>query len=49
MYLMAGTLLTDLGRDADARAWLEAGIELATKKGDSKARSELTAALDACE
>ena len=49
MYLMAGTLLTDIGRDADARAWLEAGIVLATKKGDSKARSELTAALDACD
>lgn len=49
MYLMAGQLLTDEDRNADARAWLEAGIALATKKGDGKARSELTAALEACE
>jgi hypothetical protein len=49
MYLMAGQLLTDEARTADAREWLEAGIELATKKGDGKARSELMAALDACE
>jgi hypothetical protein len=49
MYLMAGTLLTGLGRNADARAWLEAGIVLATGKGDGKARSELAAALDACD
>lgn len=49
MYLMAGTLFTDIGRNADARAWLEAGILLATKKGDTKARSELTSALDACD
>jgi predicted Zn-dependent protease len=49
MYLMAGTLLTDLGRNADARAWLEVGILLATKKGDAKARSELNSALDGCD
>jgi predicted Zn-dependent protease len=49
MYLMAGQVLADEGRDADARVWLEAGIALATKKGDGKARSELTAALEACE
>jgi predicted Zn-dependent protease len=49
MYLMAGTLLTDMGRSADARAWLELGILLATKNGDAKARSELNSALDACD
>jgi hypothetical protein len=49
MYLMAGQLLTEEDRSIDARGWLEAGILLATKKGDTKARSELTAALDACE
>ena len=48
MYLMAGTLLTDLGRTAAAREWLEAGILLASGKGDAKTRSELAAALDAC-
>lgn len=49
MYLMAGQLLVEEDRDVEARGWLEAGILLATKKGDSKARSELTAALEACE
>ncbi|HEX7668896.1 MAG TPA: tetratricopeptide repeat protein [Polyangiaceae bacterium] len=49
MYLMAGQLLSDEDRDADARVWLEQGIALATKKGDGKARSELMAALEACE
>jgi predicted Zn-dependent protease len=49
MYLMAGQILTDENRAAEARAWLEAGVELATRKGDGKARSELLAAIDACE
>jgi len=49
MYLMAGQLLTDEERLEDAREWLEAGMKIATKKGDGKARSELMAALDACE
>jgi hypothetical protein len=46
MYLMAGQLLVDLERNAEARAWLEAGIELATRKGDGKAKNELMAALE---
>ena len=49
MYLMAGQLLTDEERIAEARGWLEAGIELATRKGDMKAKSELSAALEACD
>jgi tetratricopeptide (TPR) repeat protein len=49
MYLMAGELLADEGRDAEARAWFEAGIALATKTGDMKARSELEAALARAE
>jgi len=49
MYLMAGELLADEGREAEAREWLRAGVALATKKGDGKARSELEAALERCE
>lgn len=45
MYLMAGELLSDQGRDEDAREWLEAGIALATRKGDAKTRGELEASL----
>lgn len=44
-YLMAGQLLIEAGRGADARDWLEAGIELAQKTGDAKALSELQDAL----
>lgn len=46
MYLMAGELFGEEGRDDEARAWFEAGIALATKKGDSKTRNELEAALE---
>jgi cytochrome c-type biogenesis protein CcmH/NrfG len=46
MYLMAGELFGEEGREDEARAWLEAGIALATRKGDSKTRSELEAALE---
>jgi hypothetical protein len=46
MYLMAGELLAEEGREADARAWFEAGIALATTKGDSKTRGELETALE---
>lgn len=46
MYLMAGELLAEEGREADAREWLEAGIALAIRKGDSKTRNELEAALE---
>jgi len=45
MYLMAGQLLIDEGRPAEAKPWLEAGIALARKKGDGKAEAELEAAL----
>ncbi len=45
MYLMAGQLLEAMGRAADARAWLTAGIEAARRKGDAHAASELESAL----
>jgi predicted Zn-dependent protease len=47
MYLMCGQMLEKMGRPADARAWLTAGIEAAAKKGDAHAASELEAALGA--
>src|SRR5262245_41954518 len=46
MYLMAGELFGDEGREDEARAWFEAGIALAARKGDSKTRGELEAALE---
>ncbi len=46
MYLMCGQMLADAGR-AEARAWLEAGITVATAKRDSHALGELESALDA--
>ena len=49
MYLMAGQLLLETNRANEARAWLEAGIELATSKGDAKAKNELLAALAECD
>jgi tetratricopeptide (TPR) repeat protein len=45
MYLMAGQLLLDAGQPAEARPWLEQGIELAERKGDGKALGELREAL----
>jgi len=47
MYLMCGQVLEAMGRPADARAWLTAGVEAAGKKGDAHASSELQAALEA--
>ena len=47
MYLMCGTMLEGLGRVDDARAWLEAGVLAAKKKGDSHALGELESALAA--
>ena len=44
-YLMAGQLLGDAGREAEARQWLARGVEVATARGDTHARSELLAAL----
>jgi hypothetical protein len=49
MYLMAGQLVESMGNAAAARVWLEAGVALATKQGNSKAKSELVAALEACD
>jgi hypothetical protein len=49
MYLMAGQLLLESGRPHDAKGWLEAGIEVATSKGDSKAKGELITALGECD
>ncbi len=45
MYYIAGRLLLDLGRDAEARDWLEAGVKVAEQKGDGKTLRELQAAL----
>jgi tetratricopeptide (TPR) repeat protein len=45
LYLMAGQTLIDAGRSAEARSWLEAGIEVATRQGDGKALGELESAL----
>ena len=45
LYLMAGQTLIDAGRGAEARAWLEAGIEVAQRKGDGKTLGELESAL----
>lgn len=45
MYYMAGRMLLDLGRDDEARAWLEQGIAVATAQGNSKTLSELEGAL----
>jgi predicted Zn-dependent protease len=47
MYLMCGQVLETLGRAADARAWLTAGIDAARAKGDGHALSELEGALHA--
>lgn len=40
-YLMAGQFLVEKGRVIEARDWLEAGIELARSRGDSKTLGEL--------
>ena len=45
MYLMAGQVLLEAGRDAEAVPWLEQGIEKARARGDMKALSELEQAL----
>jgi predicted Zn-dependent protease len=47
MYLMCGQMLEKMGRMADARAWMTAGIEAARAKGDAHAASELESALAA--
>ncbi len=45
MYLMCGQMLDGISRKDDARAWLEAGVEEARKKGDSHALGEIESAL----
>ncbi len=44
-YLMCGSLLAELGRAAEAREWLSAGVAAARAKGDTHALSELEGAL----
>jgi tetratricopeptide (TPR) repeat protein len=45
MYLMAGQMLVEAERSAEARTWLEAGLELARSRGDGKTAGELEAEL----
>ena len=45
MYLMAGQTLIDAGRAAEAKVWLETGIAVAQRKGDSHALGELESTL----
>lgn len=47
MYLMCGTMLVEAQLPDEARAWLEQGVAVATKKGDSKALGEIREALAA--
>ena len=47
MYLMAGQILTELGRHAEAKSWLGAGIEAARAQGNAHALGELESALAA--
>lgn len=44
-YLMCGTLLLELGRNAEARDWLTEGAAQARAKGDAHALSEIEDAL----
>jgi len=44
-YLMCGQMLEKLDRKEEARGWLVAGIDVATKKHDGHALSELQSAL----
>ena len=45
MYLMAGQMLREAVRLAEAATWLTLGIELASQKHDSKAKGELESEL----
>ncbi|MEO7327267.1 MAG: tetratricopeptide repeat protein [Minicystis sp.] len=47
MYLMCGNFLLKASRTAEGRAWLEDGIAMAKKTGNSHALSELQDALAA--
>src|SRR5487761_847838 len=44
-YQQAGQLLLRLERPAEARAWLEAGIECARQSGNSHAAAEMSSML----
>jgi hypothetical protein len=46
-YLHAGDLLAKMGRRDEARAVFEAGVEVATRRGDAHSRGEIEAALAA--
>ncbi len=45
MYLMCGQMLGKCERWQEARDWLEAGVEVATRKGESHALGEIRTAL----
>lgn len=47
MYLMAGQILIELGRNAEAKDWLGAGIGAARAQGNAHALGELESALAA--
>ena len=49
LYLMCGQMLDGVGRQDEAREWLEAGLVLAREKGDGHAASEIEAALAALD
>ena len=49
MYLMAGQMLREAARLAEAATWLKQGIALATEKKDSKALGELESELSTVE
>lgn len=49
MYLMAGQLLLEQKRNAEAREWLQAGVALATATNAAHALGELTSALESCD
>lgn len=46
MYLMAGSMLVDVGREDEARRWLEEGMTRASTKGDTHAHDEMEALLE---
>jgi tetratricopeptide (TPR) repeat protein len=45
-YFHGGQTLERMGREEEARALYETGVEVTTRKGDQHARSEMQAALD---
>jgi len=49
MYLMAGQMLREAARPAEAAAWLKQGIALASEKKDGKALGELESELATVE